>query len=177
MRAARVVADHAAERAPAVRRRIGAEREVMGLGGVAQRVQDDAGLDPRETPGRIDLQDPVHVLAEIEDDRHVAALARETGAGSPGEHRRSIVPADADGGDDVLGVTWDDEPNRNLTVVRAIGRVQRSAPAVEADLAANFARQGTLELRHLRKLIEWLGVRAEGQGDGHYPIGCSVGTS
>ena len=156
-----------------------AEGEAMGLGGVAQRVQRRRRVGPARnawpdrSPGS-----GCNVLAEVEDDRHVAALAREARAGAPREHRRSIRPADGDGGGDVLGVTRNDEPDWNLTVVRAVGRVQRPAPAVEANLAANLARQRTFELRRLRKLIRaaWR-VRAEGQGNGHYPIGCSVGTS
>ena len=93
MSAAGVVADHAAERATAMRRWIGAKCEVMHFRRVAQRIQDHARLDPRNTLYRIDFQNPVHVLREIENDRHVAALTREAGAGSPRQYRRSISAA------------------------------------------------------------------------------------
>ena len=46
--AARVVADHAAERAAAVRRRIGRERQVVHFGGVAHAIEHDARLHARD---------------------------------------------------------------------------------------------------------------------------------
>ena len=64
---------------------------VMRLGGVAQRIEDDARLDAREPLRRIDLQDPVHVLREVEHDRDVAALAGEARAGAPRQDGRAII--------------------------------------------------------------------------------------
>ena len=52
--AATVVADHAAEGAAGVRGGIGRVGEVMQLGGVAQAVENDAGLDARESLRGID---------------------------------------------------------------------------------------------------------------------------
>ena len=100
----------------------------------AQRVEHDAGLHAREPALRIELEDPVHVLREIEHDRDVAALAGEARAGAARQHRRAELAADRDGRRDVVGVAGHDEADRNLAVVRARrwrtgrGCPDRSAP-------------------------------------------------
>ena len=91
MRAAGVVADHAAERAPAVRRGIGAEGEVVRSARLRKRIEDDARLHARERASRIELQDAVHVLREVEHHGDVAALAGEAGAGAPRQDRRADI--------------------------------------------------------------------------------------
>jgi hypothetical protein len=126
---------------------------------------------------RIDLQDPVHVLREIQNDRHVAALTREAGAGSPRQYRRSISAARRYGCDYIIVISRNDKPDRNLSVVRTIGGVQRTTAAVEADLAANLAPQQPFEVDGLRKCIDWFGVRTEWQRDDHCAIGWAAGTS
>ena len=60
---------------------------------VAKRVEHDARLHPRESIAGIELEDPVHVLREVEHDRDVAALAGEARAGAAREHRRAVLPA------------------------------------------------------------------------------------
>ena len=137
VRAAGVVADHAAERAAAVRRRIRTERELVRLGAAPQRVEHDTRLDAREPAFRIDLQNAVHVLREVEDHRDVAALAGEAGAGAARQNRRAESPARRDRGRDVFGIARHDEADRNLAVVRGVGRVQRAAARVEADFPAH----------------------------------------
>src|SRR5204862_4656077 len=62
---------------------------------LAQVVEDQAGLDARESPLRIDLDELVQVLREVDGNRDVAGLAGETRARAVGEHRRAIVAADA----------------------------------------------------------------------------------
>src|SRR5205823_6249151 len=42
---------------------------------VPQGVENDARLNPREFPGGVQLENPVHRLGEIEHDRDVAALS------------------------------------------------------------------------------------------------------
>ena len=75
--AARVVADHSADRAVRVRRGIGTEGELVVLGGVAEIVEDDAGLHARVFRVGIELDDLVQVLRKVHDDGDVAALAGE----------------------------------------------------------------------------------------------------
>ena len=125
---------------------------------VTQRIKDDARLDSSETLNRIDLEDSVHVLREIEDHRDVAALARETGTSAPGQHRCAVPPAHGNSRDHIVGISRHDEPDRNLSVVRAIGRVQRAAAAVEAHLAADGTLQRMFEVGRFRKGINWFAM-------------------
>ena len=83
--AAGVVADHAAEGAAAVGGWVGGEGEVVLFGGVAELIEDDAGLDAGEAGRGVEGDDPVHVFGEVEDDGYVAALAGEGGATAAGE--------------------------------------------------------------------------------------------
>src|SRR6185312_6036200 len=93
MRAARVVADHAAKGAAAVSGRIRSEREVVRFGRVAQRIENYTRLNPCETLNRIDFQDPVHVLGKVEDDGDVAALPGQAGAGASRQDWCAVLPA------------------------------------------------------------------------------------
>src|SRR5215472_11350363 len=113
MRAAGVVADHAAERAAAMGRRVGAESQLVLLSASAQGVEDDARLDAGETAIRIDFEDPVHVLREVEDDGNVAALAGEARAGTARQHGRTELAADTDRRRDVPGIAGDNESDRD----------------------------------------------------------------
>ena len=154
MGAARVVADHAAQRAAAVRGRIGPERQLVHLGGVPQRVEDDARLHAREPALGIDLEDPVHVLREIEHHGDVAALAGEAGAGAARQDRRVERAARRHRRDHIVRVAGDDEADRDLAVVGAVGRVERAAAAVEADLAADRPLQLQFEAGGLCERID-----------------------
>ena len=131
----------------------------MSLGGVAQGVQHDARLHARQASKRVDLHDPVHVFREIENDRHVAALTRKAGSCSSRQDGSTVFATNGDGGDDVVGIPRNDESNRNLTVVRTVGCVERAAAAIETDFATNFARQCLREIGCLPKCVDWLGVR------------------
>src|SRR5581483_1113605 len=73
-----VVSDHSAERTMIVRLWIGPEGQAVRLCGVAQRVANRPGKNARETTMRVELDDPVHVLAEVEHHRRIAALSGET---------------------------------------------------------------------------------------------------
>jgi hypothetical protein len=96
MNSARIVGDHSAERIPAVRRRIRAERQMMFFGRVAQCVQNAARLDPRQSPLRIEFDDVAHVLREIDHHGHVDALARNARAAAARQNRRAVAPAGRD---------------------------------------------------------------------------------
>jgi hypothetical protein len=111
----------------------------MSLGGIAQRIQHEAGLHSSQPAGGIELEDPIHVFAEVEDHRDVATLARQAGAGAAGQHGRAESAAHAHGRDDIVGVARNDQPDGDLSVVRRIGRVERAAPSIEANLTANHA--------------------------------------
>ena len=143
---------------------IGPERQLVRFGGVAQRIEHDAGLHARESADRIDLEDPVHVLREVEHDRHVAALSGEAGARAARQDGRVVLPARGHRRDHIVGIAGNDEADRNLAVVRAVGRVERAAAAIEPHLAADHPLQLALELGGLSKRIDRFCVRAEREG-------------
>jgi hypothetical protein len=117
MGAARVVADHAAKCAAAVGGRIGSEREVVHFGRVAQRIENQTRLNPGETLNRIDFQNPVHVLGEVENDGDVAALPRQARAGASRQNRRAVLPAHGHRRDNVVGVLGDNKTDWDLSVI------------------------------------------------------------
>jgi hypothetical protein len=78
MHAARVVADHCADRATIMRRRIGSKRKPMRRSVSAKIVERDAGPRSGQPFRRIDCKKAVEVFGHIQNDRHIAALARKT---------------------------------------------------------------------------------------------------
>ncbi len=141
MYAAGVVADHSADRAAVVRRGVGAEGEVVFLGGVAQVIEDDARPDPREALPGVHLGDVVHVLREVEHDGDVAALSGQGGPAAAGEDRRAVLARQGHGGDDIVRATRQHDADRDLPVVRGVGGVHSPRAFVEADLPLDGAPQ------------------------------------
>ena len=80
--AARVVSDHSAQGATAVRSRVGREGEPMRFGLGAQNVQHYPGLHAGISLGRVELQNLVHVLAEVDHQGDVTALPGQARPGS-----------------------------------------------------------------------------------------------
>ena len=144
--AAGVVPDHPAERAVIVRRRIRPERQLMvALGRLPQVVEDQPGLHARELPFRVEVEDAVQVLREIEHDGDVAALAGEARAAPARKERRFVLPADADSLDDVVERARNDDADRQLAVVRAAGGVERPIARPESHLPLDGAAEVVLE--------------------------------
>src|SRR3984885_3336999 len=140
--AAGVVADHASEGAAAMGGGVGREGQVMLLGGGADVVEDYSRLHAGNPALGIDLEDIRHVLREIEDDRHVAALAGQGSSAAASEERSVMVAAEGDGGEHVFFVARNDYADRDLAIVGAVGRVERASAGVEADLSAEMAVEG-----------------------------------
>ena len=161
MRAARVVSDHAAKRATAVRRGIRPEGQLMRLRLVAQSVEDDARFYSGKSFACIQLRDPIHIFREVEHDRDIAALACQARARPARQNRRAEFPANGHGSDDIVGITRHDQTNRNLTVIGGVGRVERPAATIEPHLTAHCALELARQLRRLRKRIDRLPVRAQ----------------
>ena len=84
------------------------------------------GSTAREAALRIDLEDAVQVLGEIDHDGDVAALAGQAGAAAARENRRAMLAADRDGRDDIF-----DGP---------AARRRRSAPADNSRRRSSRAR-------------------------------------
>src|SRR5262249_61396787 len=75
-----VVADHSAQVAVLVSRRVGAKGEIELVGAFAQMIEHHARLNPRVLLFRIELDNLVEVLGEINNDGDVTRLAGQPGA-------------------------------------------------------------------------------------------------
>ncbi len=147
---ARVVAEHPAERAAVVGGRVGAERQTVGGGRGAKRVQHHPGLDPSQPVFGVHPHHAVQVLREVHDHRDVARL--------PGQARPPASAEDGDGalatgrhrGDHVVGRTWHHHPDRHLPVVGCVARVDRPRTPVEPHLALQGPPQLVGQVGHQR---------------------------
>ncbi len=166
--AAGVVADHAADGAAAVGGGVGGESEGEFFRGVADAVEDDAGLDVNGAGLGIDGAHAVHVLREVEDDGEVAALAGEGGAGSAGEDGGVDGAAGGDGGDDVGFIAGDDDADGDVAVVGAVGGVEGFGGGVEAHFAADGGAELLLEVGGLGEgvMCASVGARQKDEGRG-----------
>ncbi len=145
MHAAGIVPDHAAERATAVACRIGAESQVVFLGGASQMVENDSGLNPRGSALRIKRKNFRHIFGEIEHDGHIAALPGKRSSSTAAKDRRTVLPRDRHRGDHIVRVAGNDHSDRNLAVVGAVGSVEGAAAVVEANFAAEMAAQSRFQ--------------------------------
>ena len=144
MRAAGVVADHAAKAAMVVRGRIGTPGQLalrLPHGRIAQLVAYGSGQHARPALGEVHLQHAVHVLRPVDDDGDIAALACQAGAASAREHRRAEAAAGCHGLHHVFFRLGNHHPDRHLTIVRSVDGVHRLAARVEAHLAFHFGSQ------------------------------------
>src|SRR5207253_4247580 len=131
----------------------------------AQVVEDQARLHACESLLRIDLDQPVQVLGEVDDDGDVAGLSGKAGAAAVGEYRRAVVAADAHRLDDVVGRPRNHDPNRKLPVVRTACRVERAVTGPEPHLAFYGAHEIVLETAHV-DVLEGCRWRRETRGRG-----------
>jgi len=115
--AAGIIANHSSDCASIVSRRIGRERQVIDLRLISQSVQHNSRLNPRNCFVGIDLEDPVHVLREIEHDRDIATLSGQTRPGTASQDRSAVLPAHSYRRNDVIDVAWDYQSDGNLPVV------------------------------------------------------------
>ena len=139
MDAAAVVPDHATQRVVIVRCGIGAEGQPVRRGGVAQSVEDAAGLDPREPVFRIDLEDAVEIARKIDAERGVAALAGEAGPAAASDDRRIMLSSDPYRLNHLVTAARIDQTDRHLAVVGRIGRIERLGLRAEVDAPAKSA--------------------------------------
>ena len=137
MHAAGIVAEHAAERVVVVRRRVGAEGQMMLLGGVAQLVEHAAGLDRREARAR----DRFEMMLFRYFEKSISTATLQPCAGEARCRRRAsraarrMLAAQRNGRDDVFDSPRNDDADRHLAVVRGVGRIERPAAVVEAHFA------------------------------------------
>ena len=151
MRAARVVADHAADRAVRVGGRVRREGEVVRFGDGAQIIKHNARLHTREAGLGVEFEDLVHVAREVDDDGDIASLAGKPGAATAAEDRRVDLTSRRDCRLDIALVARKDYPDGDLAVVRRVGGVHRASARVEGDLATDGAAQ--LQLEAFRRIL------------------------
>jgi hypothetical protein len=134
MGAARVVADHPAERAPVVGGRVHRERQPVPRRGVPELVADHARLHARRPRLRIQARDLVHVLGEVEHHGRVHALPGQPRTAAAGQHRHLVRAAYLQRAEHVVGVPRDDYPDRHLPVDRGVVGVRGLGARIEPDL-------------------------------------------
>ena len=120
---------------------IGAEGEVVLLGGIAEPVEHDARLHTREAPLRVELKQLLHVLGEVEDHRLVHRLAGQAGAAAARDDRCAVPAAQLERGLYVLGRARDHDAERHLPVARGVVCVKGTRAVREAHLAGQLAHQ------------------------------------
>ncbi len=135
--AARVVADHPAQRTVTVGGRLRPEIQPRAGELTVEIVQDDTGLDHTAPPLRIERHQAVAVLRPVEDDSGVGALPRQARPTTTGEHRRTELRADTDGRRTGLDTAGHHHTDRHLTVVRPVGAVRPATSRVEAHLGVH----------------------------------------
>ena len=140
-RPARVVADHAAERAVRVGGRQRPELQAGRPELVVEHIHDDARLHQAGAVLPVDLQQPVAVLRPVQNHRGVGAFAGEAGPAAAGQHRGVVAPAHLDRGHRGFDRTRHHHAERDLPVVRGIGGVRPARSGVEAHLAVDGGGQ------------------------------------
>ncbi len=147
VRAAGIVADHAADGAAAVRGRVRAEAQPVRPGGALEVVQDGAGADARGAGRRVDLQHLAEVAAEVQHHRARAdRLPADAGPGAARHDRHPVPAAERQRGADVVRVGGLDHAERQLPVVGRVVAVDGPFGGAEADLPAQHGGQLTGQL-------------------------------
>ena len=117
----------------------------MGLRRNDEVVAHDAELHACALVHRVEREDLVLLLREIDDDRLVDGLAREPGPAATRDDRCAELAARRDGGDDVGPRLRDDDGEGHPSIIGCIVRVHRAATPIEANLAPNRAPERGLE--------------------------------
>ena len=126
-------------------RGIGSECQPARLGGFAEAVQHDAGLDARGRALRVHLQDPIHRLREIEYHPLVTRLPGQTGTATACHDGRTMAPDDLHRERHIRRVARQHDAEWNLPVIGCIGAVQCTAAGVEPHVARESCAKLRLE--------------------------------
>ena len=168
VRAAGVVAYHAAQRAAAVRGRVGAEGELVHLGGIAQRVADRPGLDQRGARNFIHRQHAIEVLGTVDDHGNIDALAVLRSAAAAREQGHAVPAAHRNRRFDVGDRTRQHHAYGHLAVIRGVGGIHRTHGLVKTHFPgygrAQLGRQGFVGNCGIGKDSRHYGQRQRGTG-------------
>src|SRR5579872_5452993 len=102
------------------------------FGGIAQIVEDHTRLYSCNPMRRIDFHDVGHVLTKIEHHGNVTTLSGERSSSAAAENGCAEFTGERDGRDDVINIARNNDSDRNLTIVGAIGGVKRAAAVIKA---------------------------------------------
>ena len=141
LRAAGVVARHAADRAARMGRGIDRkEQPVLAQRGI-QMAQHQAGFHQCRARLGIDVQDAAQVLGAVDHQRAVHRLAALAGAAAARQHGHAFLARDRHCRGDVADLLRHDHADRLDLVDRRIGGVAAAIGAAEQHLAADLAPQ------------------------------------
>ena len=100
-----------------------------------QLIENQARFDPGGAGLDVEVEDPVQVFGNVDDDRFADCLAALRCAAAPGQDRHAFVGGDFDDAGDIIGGLRDDAADRFYLVVGGIGRITAAAERVEQNLA------------------------------------------
>jgi hypothetical protein len=118
-----------------------------------QPVEHDPRLDPGAPVVGIDGDDPVEILAAIDDEGPGHGLAALRGARTTRQYRHARLAGDRNRGGRVPAVPRHDDAQRLDLIERGVGRVAPATERVEHDLTPELAPEPRLEPR--RKIMVW----------------------
>src|SRR5690242_8295968 len=118
-----------------VRRRIGTKRQIEFLCGGAQLVEHNSRLHASIFFAMIQLENLIAVLRKIENDGKVATLTAQAGTTAAREHGSFKNSTEAQRGDCVFDISWQNDAYWNLPIIGAVGRVERTISVAESHLA------------------------------------------
>jgi hypothetical protein len=107
------------------------------LGGVTQIIEHHARFHPSGFRLRIQLENPIEILREIDHHRDVATLTAQASAAPATQDGHVELTTHGDGRDDVFDCAWNYDADRYLTIVRSICGIGSSAAVVEANFRAS----------------------------------------
>ena len=108
-------------------------------------VENDSWLNSCDTPPRIKFQNLRHVFREIEHHCDIAALTGERRSSATAKHRRAMITAKGNRGEDIVISLGKHDADRHLAIIGTVGRVKRSAAVIETDFAGDVAAQSRFQ--------------------------------
>jgi hypothetical protein len=134
VRAAGIVADHAADRAARVGGGIRTEPQPVRCRRQLQIGQDQAGLDGRGAGLRVERDQPIEVPGEVQHDAGTDGVSGAGRSGTAGGQRRTGAAGDPQGQRDLVGVPGKDHHLGHHPVVRGVGGVLGPPPGAGIHL-------------------------------------------
>src|SRR5215831_12221650 len=135
--ATRVIAQHAAERAVIMSCGIWPPSQCVGLGCIPKCVADRPRLNASTLLLGIEFDNVVHVFRPIDDHRNVAALTCQTCSTASRQQWGAESSTYRNRLNNILPGLGNDHTNRNLPVIGAVRRIERSAARIETNSAGD----------------------------------------